>query len=126
MEVDQRIVSARLPTNLYGYRVGGIALHKAFFLTAVDDGSIWVWNMNTMEVERKLLADTEAGVWVRPLLLFDVFDRKVNRGRTKLVSGWADGAIRVYDMRTWELEQTLVAHNGPVLCLDASDGRLLR
>jgi WD40 repeat protein len=126
VEVDQRVASARLPTNLFGRRVGGIAVDNGFFMTAVDDGTIWIWNMETMEVERKLLAESDAATWVRPLQIIQVFDKKRNRGRTKLVSGWADGAIRVYDTRTWQLEHTLVAHNGPVLCLDASDGRLLR
>ena len=35
----------------------------------------------------------------------------------KLISGWADGALRVYDLHTWALEHTLTAHSGPILSL---------
>mmetsp|Transcript_66085 Transcript_66085/g.162670 ORF Transcript_66085/g.162670 Transcript_66085/m.162670 type:complete len:652 (+) Transcript_66085:309-2264(+) len=125
VDAGDKIVAARAPANLFGHRVGGIVISGPHMLTSVDDGSIWVWDMKTMEVERKLLAQTKPGVWVRPLLLTEVYDKKRKRMSTKLVSGWADGAIRVYDVRTWQLEQTLIAHNGPVLCLDASDDRLL-
>lgn len=126
IDTTDTVVLARLPSSLFGHRIGGVVIHKPYMLTSVDDGSIWVWNMATMEVERKLLANTAPNVWVRPLLLTEMYDKKSKTKRLKLVSGWADGAIRVFDMRTWELEETLVAHNGPVLCLDASDGRLLR
>ena len=43
------------------------------------------------------------------------------------VSGWADGAIRIYDMHKWTLEHTLRAHNGPILSLSvSSDGTFIR
>ncbi len=35
--------------------------------------------------------------------------------RTLRLSGWADGALRVYDLATWSLEHTLTAHSGPIL-----------
>lgn len=122
---DDSILQRRLPSTIFSHRVGGIVIKKPFLLTAVDDGSVWVWNTDTMEVVRKLIASTAPGVWVRPLKLINVKDAKTGKAKAKLVSGWADGAIRTYDMRTWELEEELFAHNGPVLCLDASDGRLL-
>lgn len=123
--VDDRVLQFRLPTNLFPHRVGGVALKPPYLLTAVDDGCVWVWNTHKMEVERKLIGSAAPGVWVRPLQVMDVLDAKTGKKRSKLVSGWGDGVVRVFDMKTWNVEKELAAHNGPVLCLDFSDGRLL-
>ena len=42
---------------------------------------------------------------------------KTGKPCQKLISGWADGALRVYDLHTWALEHTLTAHSGPILSL---------
>merc|ERR1711966_411979 len=77
--------------------------------------------------ERKLLGpSTVNSAWVRPIVIAELYDARRRNERTKLVSGWADGAIRIYDMHKWTLEHTLRAHNGPILSLSvSSDGTFI-
>mmetsp|Transcript_50247 Transcript_50247/g.100232 ORF Transcript_50247/g.100232 Transcript_50247/m.100232 type:complete len:660 (+) Transcript_50247:113-2092(+) len=116
---------AREPSKLYGHKVCGVQGFGPYLLSAVDDGSVWVWNTQNMEVERKLLGPSVPNTWVRPLVIAELQDPRRKNARTKLVSGWADGAIRVYDLRTWTLEHTLRAHNGPILSLSQFGDKLI-
>merc|ERR1712216_58454 len=54
-------------------------------------------------------------VWVRSLQVLQVPCPKTGKPCEKLLSGWADGALRVFDLATWSLEHTLTAHSGPIL-----------
>jgi WD40 repeat protein len=117
-------------SKLFGHRVGGVVRCGKYMLTAVDEGTIWVWNVQTMEVERKLLAtDSREGAWVRPMLLLPSMKEGNGRGkktsRGTLVTGWADGAVRVFDMDTWKLVKTLYSHSGPVLALVNVGGHII-
>lgn len=116
-----RAALAREPSKLFGHKVCGIQAVGPYMLSAVDDGSVWVWNTKNLEVERKLLGPSQLNTWVRPLVIKELFDARRGNDRPKLVSGWADGAIRIYDVRTWRLEHTLRAHNGPILSLSQSE-----
>ena len=40
--------------------------------SAVDDGSIWVWDLKHLEVERKLLGPISNKIWVRSLEVIQV------------------------------------------------------
>ena len=48
---------------------------------------------------------------------------RVSHGR---LSGWADGALRVYDVASWTLEHTLAAHSGPILSIAVVGDRVIR
>jgi len=58
-----------------------------------------------------------ASAWVRSLEVISVPHPKTGKPCPKLLSGWADGALRVYDIATWTLEHTLTAHSGPILAI---------
>ena len=137
LDVDPQVAMAREASKLAGLKVGGIAVSRKHIFTAVDEGRIWVWAKGrAMELERKLLGPASGAgdgerTWVRSVAVIggDGDGRRRGRGRggtaEKLLSGWADGALRVYDLSTWKLEHTLTAHSGPILALTVNGGRVV-
>jgi len=118
LDIDPRLAIAREAANLAGTKVGGLASSKHYMFSAVDQGSVWVWSKKHLEVERKLLGPRgtpSEPVWVRSLQVLQVPCPKTGKPCEKLLSGWADGALRVFDLATWSLEHTLTAHSGPIL-----------
>jgi WD40 repeat protein len=85
---------------------------KGFVCGGLLDGSIWVWNRATLEVERTLAGHTGA-----------VFALVSVEGW--LVSGSHDHGIRAWDVATGRCEGTLAGHTGGVSCLAESGGRLV-
>ena len=138
LDVDPQVAMAREASKLAGLKVGGIAVSRKHIFTAVDEGRIWVWDKGiAMELERKLLGpasragDGSERTWVRSVAVVggggDGSRRGGGRGGSaeKLLSGWADGALRVYDLSTWKLEHTLTAHSGPILALSVNGDRVV-
>jgi WD40 repeat protein len=75
MGIDPRIVIAREAAKLVGQKIGGIASSKHHMFSAVDEGSIWVWEKRHLDVERKLLGPQGVNmdvVWVRSLEVMEV------------------------------------------------------
>lgn len=73
--IDPRIVIAREAAKLVGQKIGGIASSKHYMFSAVDEGSIWVWEKRHLEVERKLLGPQGVNmdpVWVRSLEVIEL------------------------------------------------------
>ncbi len=67
-----------------GHKVCGIQAFGPFLLSAVDDGTVWVWNTKNMEVERKLLGPTVPNTWVRPVVIAELSDSRRRSTNTKL------------------------------------------
>lgn len=82
--LDPRVLEAREASKLSGLVVGAVRASKKHLMASVDDGCIWVWNLKSWEVERKLLAPTQRGVWVRPLLVISSYDAEKKREEAKL------------------------------------------
>jgi hypothetical protein len=73
--LDPRIAIAREASKLFGHKVGGLAASKHHLFSAVDEGSIWVWEKRHLDVERKLLGPigfSAEAVWVRSLEVISV------------------------------------------------------
>ena len=73
--LDPRIEIAREASKLFGNKVGGLAASKHHLFSAVDEGSIWVWEKRHLDVERKLLGPigfSAEAVWVRSLEVISV------------------------------------------------------
>jgi len=87
LDIDPRLAIAREAANLAGTEVGGLACSKHHMFSAVDQGSVWVWEKNHLEVERKLLGPrgtiTEP-VWVRSLKVIQVRCPETGKPREKL------------------------------------------
>uniref|UniRef100_A0A6U5VLS4 Uncharacterized protein n=1 Tax=Guillardia theta TaxID=55529 RepID=A0A6U5VLS4_GUITH len=82
--LDPRVLEAREASKLSGLVVGAVRASKKHLMASVDDGCIWVWNLKSWEVERKLLAPTQRGVWVRPLLVISSYNAELKREEAKL------------------------------------------
>jgi hypothetical protein len=87
LDIDPRLAIAREAANLAGTEVGGLACSKHHMFSAVDQGSVWVWEKNHLEVERKLLGPRGTiaePVWVRSLQVIQVRCPETGKPREKL------------------------------------------
>ena len=103
-----------MPSHVFADMAVAVTPDGSRVVAAGGDGMIRIWNLETGELERDFRADEIDSPHLTVLGGGCVWSVVVTPDGRRIVSGGSDGAVRVWDLATGQLELEIQAHDGEV------------